>query len=119
MRTAQYAESKAKLQSIQYSNLSGNIIFFFQNFHMTQDSDGSMTCASFARPSLPNTVASLARTIPSLARTVPSLARNVLKPSVLQQRGTRRQRQLVLTDGTDGRMDGRSVGPLFFCCSYL
>ena len=71
-----------------------------------------MTCASFARPSLPNTVASLARTIPSLARTVPSLARTVLKPSVLQQRGTRRQRQLVLTDGMDGM--GRTVGPLFF-----
>ena len=40
-----------------------------------------------------------------LARTVPSLARTVLKPSVLPQRGTRRQRQLVLTDGMDG-MDG-------------
>ena len=50
-------------------------------------------------------MASLARTVPSLARTVPSLARTVLKPSVLQQRGTRRQRQLVLTDGWDG-MDG-------------
>ena len=35
----------------------------------------------------------------SLARTAPSLARTVLKPSVLQQRGTRRQRQLVVTDG--------------------
>ena len=44
-------------------------------------------------------MASLARTVPSLARTVPSLARTVLKPSVLQQRGTRRQRQLVVTDG--------------------
>ena len=50
-------------------------------------------------------MASLARTVPSLARTVPSLARTVLKPSVLPQRGTRRQRQLVLTDGMDG-MDG-------------
>ena len=57
-------------------------------------------------------MASLARTVPSLARTVPSLARTVLKPSVLPQRGTRRQRQLVLTDG----MDGRST---FFFCSYL
>ena len=47
-------------------------------------------------------MASLARTVPSLARTVPSLARTVLKPSVLQQRGTRRQRQLVLTDGWMG-----------------
>ena len=45
-------------------------------------------------------MASLARTVPSLARTVPSLARTVLKPSVLQQRGTRRQRQLVVTDGS-------------------
>ena len=59
-------------------------------------------------------MASLARTIPSLARTVPSLARTVLKPSVLQQRGTRRQRQLVLTDGMDGWdgmgcTDGRST----------
>ena len=54
-------------------------------------------------------MASLARTVPSLARTVPSLARTVLKPSVLPQRGTRRQRQLVLTDGMDGWM-----GPLFF-----
>ena len=44
-------------------------------------------------------MASLARTVPSLARTVPSLARTVLKPSVLPQRGTRRQRQLVVTDG--------------------
>ena len=65
-------------------------------------------------------MASLARTVPSLARTVPSLARTVLKPSVLQQRGTRRQRQLVLTDGMgwDGMgwdgMDG-SVH-FFFCC---
>ena len=66
-------------------------------------------------------MASLARTVPSLARTVPSLARTVLKPSVLPQRGTRRQRQLVLTDGMDGMdgwdgmgwMDGM-VGPLFF-----
>ena len=47
-------------------------------------------------------MASLARTVPSLARTVPSLARTVLKPSVLQQRGTRRQRQLVVTDGGGG-----------------
>ena len=59
-------------------------------------------------------MASLARTVPSLARTVPSLARTVLKPSVLQQRGTRRQRQLVLTDGMgwdgmDGSTDGRST----------
>ena len=49
----------------------------------------------------------------SLARTVPSLARTVLKPSVLQPRGTRRQRQLVLTDGMGwdgmGGMDGWSV----------
>ena len=44
-------------------------------------------------------MASLARTVPSLARTVPSLARTVLKPSVLPQRGTRRQRQLVLRMG--------------------
>ena len=51
-------------------------------------------------------MASLARTVPSLARTVPSLARTVLKPSVLQQRGTRRQRQLVLTDGMVDGMDG-------------
>ena len=62
-------------------------------------------------------MASLARTIPSLARTVPSLARTVLKPSVLPQRGTRRQRQLVLTDGMDGMVwmgwDGR-VDKLFF-----
>ena len=66
-------------------------------------------------------MASLARTVPSLARTVPSLARTVLKPSVLPQRGTRRQRQLVLTDGMgwmgwmvwDGWMD-RRVGQLFF-----
>ena len=56
-------------------------------------------------------MASLARTVPSLARTVPSLARTVLKPSVLQPRGTRRQRQLVLTDG----MDGWTVAQLFFC----
>ena len=65
-------------------------------------------------------MASLARTVPSLARTVPSLARTVLKPFVLPQRGTRRQRQLVLTDGWDG-MDGmgRVVGPLFFFCLYL
>ena len=69
----------------------------------------------------------------SLAHTVPSLARTVLKPSVLQQRGTRRQRQLVLTDGMgwmgwdgmgwDGMdgMDGMDarVGPLFFFGSYL
>ena len=61
-------------------------------------------------------MASLARTVPSLARTVPSLARTVLKPSVLPQRGTRRQRQLVLTDGMDG-MDGWSVH--FFFPSYL
>ena len=47
-------------------------------------------------------MSSLARTIPSLARNVPSLARTVLKPSVLQQRGTRRQRQLVVTDGGVG-----------------
>ena len=60
-------------------------------------------------------MASLARTVPSLARIVPSLARTVLKRSVLPQRGTRRQRQLVLTDGMDG-MDG-SVH--FFFCSYL
>ena len=46
-------------------------------------------------------MASLARTVPSLARTVPSLARTVLKPSVLQPRGTRRTRQLVLTDGME------------------
>ena len=53
-------------------------------------------------------MASLARTVPSLARTVPSLARTVLKPSVLPQRGTRRQRQLVVTDGVGGWwwMDG-------------
>ena len=56
-----------------------------------------MTCASFAR------------TVPSLARTVPSLARTVLKPSVLPQRGTRRQRQLVLTDGGWDGWDGRST----------
>ena len=56
-------------------------------------------------------MASLARTVPSLARTVPSLARTVLKPSVLQQRGTRRQRQLVLTDGM--------VAPLFFLAHIL
>ena len=49
-------------------------------------------------------MASLARTVPSLARTVPSLARTVLKPSVLPQRGTRRQRQLVV------RMDGGGGG---------
>ena len=62
-------------------------------------------------------MASLARTVPSLARTVPSLARTVLKPSVLPQRGTRRQRQLVLTDGM-GWM-GRMVGPLFFFAHIL
>ena len=70
-------------------------------------------------------MASLARTVPSLARTVPSLARTVLKPSVLPQRGTRRQRQLVLTDGMDGMgwmgwdgmgWDGRST---FFFGPYL
>ena len=44
-------------------------------------------------------MASPARTVPSLACTVPSLARTVLKPSFLPQRGTRRQRQLVVTDG--------------------
>ena len=47
-----------------------------------------------------------------LPSTVASLARTVLKPSVLQPRGTRRQRQLVLTDGMDG-MDGM-VGPFSF-----
>ena len=52
-------------------------------------------------------MASLARTVPSLARTVPSLARTVLKPSVLPQRGTRRQRQLVVTDGGWWMVDGR------------
>ena len=71
--------------------------------------------------SLPRTVASLARTVPSLARIVPSLARTVLKPSVLPQRGTRRQRQLVLTDGGMGWMGwmGRMVGPLFFFAYIL
>ena len=59
-------------------------------------------------------MASLARTVPSLARTVPSLARTVLKPSVLPQRGTRRQRQLVLTDGMGWDGMGWMVGPLFF-----
>ena len=57
-------------------------------------------------------MASLARTVPSLARTVPSLARTVLKPSVLPQRGTRRQRQLVLTDVMDG-WNGQ-ISRLFF-----
>ena len=51
-------------------------------------------------------MASLARPVPSLARTVPSLARTVLKPSVLQQRGTRRQRPLVVTDGWWWMVDG-------------
>ena len=63
----------------------------------------------------------------SLARTVPSLARTVLKPSVLQPRGTRRQRQLVLTDGMgwdgwDG-MDGmgyQKCPSIFFkLCEYI
>ena len=63
-------------------------------------------------------MASLARTVPSLARTVPSLARTVLKPSVLQQRGTRRQRQLVLTDGMGWDGMGWMVGPLFFWPIY-
>ena len=58
-------------------------------------------------------MASLARTVPSLARTVPSLARTVLKPSVLPQRGTRRQRQLVLTDGM-GRMGWDGIIGFFF-----
>ena len=64
-------------------------------------------------------MASLARTVPSLARTVPSFARTVLKPSVLQQRGTRRQRQLVVTDGVDGmgRTDGWSVHFFFLLIS--
>ena len=60
-------------------------------------------------------MASLARTVPSLARTVPSLARTVLKPSVLQQRGTRRQRQLLVTDGGGGgrwMVDGRKKSSL-------
>ena len=59
--------------------------------------------------------------MPSLARAVPSLARAVLKPSQLQPRGTRRPRQLVLTDGGMGwdGWDGMGwmgwmVGPLFF-----
>ena len=63
-------------------------------------------------------MASLARTVPSLARTVPSLARTVLKPSVLQQRGTRRQRQLVLTDGWDGT-DGTDGPSTFFFAHIL
>ena len=68
-------------------------------------------------PSPARAVPSLARTVPSLARAVPSLARAVLKPSQLQPRGTRRPRQLVLTDGWDGMgWDGRST---FFFGPYL
>ena len=68
--------------------------------------------------SLARTVPILARTVPSLARTVPSLARTVLKPSVLPQRGTRRQRQLVVrmvVDGGGWDTDAHT----FFLCSYL
>ena len=69
------------------------------------------TVSSLARtvPVLERTIPSLAHSVPSLARTVPSLARTVLKPSVLQPRArsTRRQRQLVLTDG--GWWTGRAV----------
>ena len=57
-------------------------------------------------------MASLARTVPSLARTVPSLARTVLKPSVLQQRGTRRQCQLVVR--VVGWVDGGQKDPSIF-----
>ena len=55
---------------------------------------------------------SLAPTVSSVARTVPSVARTMLKRSVLQPRGTRRQRQLVLPDGMGWDVmgwDGRST----------
>ena len=58
-------------------------------------------------PSVARTVPSLARTLPGLTRTVLSHVRTVPRLAFLQPRGTRRQRQLVLTDGMgwDG-MDG-------------
>ena len=71
-----------------------------------------------AVPSLARTVPSLARSVPSLARAVPSLARAVLKPSQLQPRGTRRPRQLVLTDRWMDGWDGM-VGPLFLLSHIL
>ena len=54
----------------------GILFTFSRIFILTQDCDGSTTCASLARtvPSLARTVLCLARTIPSPVRTVPSLA---------------------------------------------
>jgi len=78
MLVGRSAERRVEGEATIHTVLKPEILFtFFRIFILTQVSDGSMTCASFARLSLPNTVASLARTIPSLPRTVPSLARTV------------------------------------------
>ena len=62
---------------------------------------------------LARTSHSFARTVHSLAVAMPSLARTMLKPSDFQPRGTRRSRQLVLTDGWDGWMVDWSVNFFF------